>query len=466
MSPTRRNVLQAGAGAAAGALAGCLGTLGVGGDDPDGYAALYALWDWADTVGGEAMNFETPVEAGEMGHGWTPDSDIVPRIVATDAFVYLDTPEFQWAVDAADALARDYADEVLLVDALDGLGPQLLPFDGADDPPEPVSDREFSRDELALGEFQIWDRRTDQQEGRWHSDRGHWHGGPPDVAVGDGVPLEVIVPHASNEEIAAPLGEDERFRADVRFVEGADRSVLDIESRGDHVLLRGESPGETALVFEIYDGDELVVETTGDPARVTVVEAYDEGYPGSFDPHAWVDPVLAGEMVGTIADALAAHDPDNAETYRTNAETYRAELAAVDEQLAGVVADADLDIAVFAGHNSYQYIEQRYGFELVTPTGVSPNERVSSSDIADLVDIVETNGIDTVLYDPFESARPGEDLPQLVDVLIEDSSAERAEPLTHVSGVTPEWDENDWGYVEQMEEVNIPSLSAALNPDR
>ncbi len=74
-----------------------------------------------------------------------------------------------------------------------------------------------------------------------------------------------------------------------------------------------------------------------------------------------------------------------------------------------MVADAGLDVAVFTGHDSDQCIKQRYGFGLVTPTGVSPNEEVSNSHIVDLVELIETNGIETMLYDPFEAAQPGED---------------------------------------------------------
>ena len=466
VNPTRREVLGAGGAATAGALAGCLGGLVPGGTDPDGYASFFALQDWADAVGGDVLAVQTPVETGEMGHGWTPDGDIVPRIVRTDLFIYLDTSEFQWAVDAASTLARDYGEEVTVVDALAGLGPRLLPFDGGGDPPERVSDREFDRSDLAIGQFQLWDPRTGQQEGRWHSDRQHWHGGPPNVAVGDEVPVRVVVPHAEDGSTAAPLGTDQRFHAEVRFADGADESVLDIESRGDRAVLRGRATGETGLVFEIYQGDELLEDTAVDPARVTVVEEYStDATPGSFDPHAWVDPVLAGEMVGTIADAIADYDPEHADRYRANAEQYQADLVAVDRQFEQLVADADLDTAVFAGHDSYQYIQQRYGFELVTPTGVSPDESVSSGDIADLVDLIETDGIDTVLYDPFEAARPG-DYPQIVDILLDDSGATEAEPLSHVSGLTRRWAENDWGYIEQMEQVNLPSLEAALNPSR
>ena len=462
MSPTRREVLGAGAGATVGALAGCLGRFGFGGGDTDGYTAFFSLYDWASAVGGDELEFENPVGTGQMGHGWSPEGNLVPEIVDTDLFIYLDTVEFEWAQRAAETLERDHGDEIILVDALDGLGPRLLPFDTGD-PAEPVHDRSFDRAELAFDEFQIWDLRTNTQDGWWHVD--HWHGSPPDVAVDDEVPVGIVLHHVNDEDLAAPLGEDEQFRVEARVADG-DTEAVEIVPDGNRILLRGQSVGEARLVFEFYEGDELVYDTAEKPTPVTVVEEYDDDRPSSFDPHAWVDPVLAGEMVDTIADTLVEYDPDNADTYRENAAAYREALAAVDEQFEQVVADADLDTAIFAGHDSYRYIENRYDLELVTPTGVSPDEAASFDDISGLVEVIETNGIDTVLYDPFEAARPGEDIPQMVEAIFENSRAQNARMLSPVEGTTEEWAENDWGWVEQMEEVNIPSLEAALNPSR
>jgi len=465
MSPTRRELLSAGAGGAAAALAGCLGSLGLGDDvDADGYTAFFALHEWAEAVAGDGLSFENPVETGEMGHGWSPDFDIEANILSTDLFVYLDTVEFEWAQRAADTIERDHGDEVVVIDAFEGLGPRLLPFDTGGRP-EPARDRTFDRSELAFGEFEIWDLRTDVQEGWWHEtdEEAHWHGSPPDVAVGDEVPVGVVLHHVDDENLVAPLGVDEQFRLDARIVDG--EHTLDATADGDRLLLRGESTGEARLVFEFYKGEELVYDTAPDPTTVTVVTEYDDDRPSSFDPHAWVDPVLAGEMVDTIADELAAYDPDNATRYRENAAAYREDLAAVDQAFEQVVTDADLDVAIFAGHDSYRYIEHRYEFDLVTPTGVSPDEAATFDDISGLVETIEANGIDTVLYDPFEAARPGEDLPQLVEALLENSHADNARMLTPVEGVTEEWAEDGWGWVEQMEEINIPSLERALNPE-
>ncbi|MEF8936730.1 MAG: zinc ABC transporter substrate-binding protein, partial [Halovenus sp.] len=128
------------------------------------------------------------------------------------------------------------------------------------------------------------------------------------------------------------------------------------------------------------------------------------------------------------------------------------------------VDTAELDVAILAGHDSYSYVEQRYGFDLKTPTGISPDARASRDDIINLIETIEENEIDTILYDPFESSSPGDDFPQIVDSILEESSAEHAEPLTPVSGTTDQWEENGWGWIEQMEQVNMDSLDAALNP--
>ena len=342
MNPTRRDVLRAGAGlAAAGSLAGCLDTVGLGAEetDADGYAMFFALHDWAEQVGGDRMSFANPVSTGKMGHGWRPNADITPEVASTGMFVYLDTPDFEWARRVANNLERDH-DDVVVVDLLDGMDQYLL------------------------------------------------------SATGDG--------HDHDEE-----------------------------NHDDN------AGGET------HDGEQR-----------------DEFH----DPHIWIDPVPVQEMVDRLAEEFAAVDPDNAEVYEQNATAYNERIQGVHEEFERVLGDAELDTAVFAGHDSYRYVERRYGFELKTPTGISPDARASRDDIIGLIEIIEANGIDTILYDPFESSSPGDDYPQIVDSILEESSATDAEPLTPVSGTTDRWEENGWGWIEQMEQVNIDSLDAALNP--
>ncbi|NUC72270.1 zinc ABC transporter substrate-binding protein [Haloterrigena sp. SYSU A558-1] len=181
----------------------------------------------------------------------------------------------------------------------------------------------------------------------------------------------------------------------------------------------------------------------------------------SFDPHAWLDPVLARDILENIVDGLVEAHPDEEETFRANADEYVDVLEDVDQQFEALIEDADRRTAVFAGHDSFTYLEDRYGFELHTPVGVSPNEEPSQSEISETIDHIDENGIDTILYDAFDA--PEGQHPPLVGTLLDGSDATDAMPLATASGTLASWEERGWGYREQMEEINIPAFREALD---
>ncbi|QFU83558.1 metal ABC transporter substrate-binding protein [Natronorubrum aibiense] len=363
MDLTRRTLVKATAGVVAtGGIAGCLDDVSsadVGLDS--GYAAFFTLWDWAEQVSGDEIEFENPVGTGEAGHGWSPSGDLTREIADSGAFIYLDTPEFSWAQDIAATLESDY-DAVAVIDGLEGLDDQLLG----------------------------WDHEVDTAE-HDHEEDDHSHDDDHS--------------HENDSHDDHDHDDDHNHEND---------------SHDDH------------------DHDE-----------------------SSADPHVWLDPVLAQDIVDTIATGLADADPDNADTYEENAAAYRSELESLDERFEELVADADQQTVVFAGHDSFTYLQDRYGFEIHTPIGVSPQEDVSSSAISETIDLVDEEGIDTVLYDPFEA--PEGQYPPLVETLLESSAATDAMELTHMSGTLSTWADNDWGYREQMEEINLPAFREALN---
>lgn len=176
---------------------------------------------------------------------------------------------------------------------------------------------------------------------------------------------------------------------------------------------------------------------------------------GDFDPHFWLDPVRAADCVETIRDGLAEADPDRADAYESNAERYLEDLSALDERYSAQLEDRELDTVVVASHDSYGYLADRYGFEVHSPVGISPNAEPGSSEIRDTIDFVDENDVDVVLYDAFESEN-------LAKTVVADSGAEKTMPLTSIAGTTEKWHGNNWGYVEQMIEVNLPALKAAL----
>lgn len=332
MGGTRRAVLKRGVGAmAAASVAGCLDSVGSGAptvaDGADGggaTASFFTLYDFARHVGGDALDVENAVPAGQHGHGWEPRSDITLDIVDRDAFVYLGIEGFQrWADDAVAEIERNHGG-VAVIDAVAGV--ELSAYD---------------------------DRSAD------HSDHDHSDGG----------------------------------------------------DSHDH---------------------------------------------GNDDPHFWMDPVRAQGAVETIRDRLIEIDGDNAGTYEDNAEAYLADLADLDERFEAELADRDRDVVVVAGHNSYGYLADRYGFEIHTPQGVSPDTDASPAGIADTVDLVEREGIEYVLYDYFE----GDDLARTI--VEEAESAVGTAILSSTESITEEWKSEGLDYVGQMDGINLPSLRKAL----
>lgn len=381
------------------------------------------------------------------------------RSTRSDAFVYLDTPEFAWAQDVAGHLEADY-DDVAVIEGLEGFGhDRLLAFD-ADPEVEPDYDHDWNPEAIEIDDtngLDIVNRNTGEVIAYWHVD--YWHGGVPDVPVGG----EILLGGNFKDEAerVLPLGGEYPFEIDARLAEGATEGIVEIESEGDRLTLVGQDVGETAIVFQLRADGEVRWETSEEAIAVQVVPELDgEEVDEFYDPHVWVDPVLAGDVIHTIVEGLSEIDPDNAETFEERAEEYGSRFKGVYEGVEDLVADAERTTAVLAGHDAFRYLDHRYGFEIHTPTGVSPKESPSPGAIAETINIVDEAGVGTILYDSF-GAPEGEVAP-LAETVVKNSSATGVAPLSPAEGTTSEWVEEGWGWVEQMEEINLPLLADAL----
>lgn len=66
---------------------------------------------------------------------------------------------------------------------------------------------------------------------------------------------------------------------------------------------------------------------------IEMIPIAEGAYEGKANPHAWIGPRTALVYVDNIRDALALHDPDNAETYSANAEAYKKRITETIEPL-------------------------------------------------------------------------------------------------------------------------------------
>lgn len=102
-----------------------------------------------------------------------------------------------------------------------------------------------------------------------------------------------------------------------------------------------------------------------------------------LDPHAWLDPANARHWLGLIAAELSAQDPENAAIYAANAEKAQADLAALDGEIAALLAPVkDKPLVVF--HDAYGYFAGHYGLTIAASIAEGDAANPGAKHIAEL----------------------------------------------------------------------------------
>ncbi len=171
-----------------------------------------------------------------------------------------------------------------------------------------------------------------------------------------------------------------------------------------------------------------------------------------YDPHIWLDPLLAKQQVLVIKEALIQADPSNAVHYENNAIAYNAKLDALDLKIKSELSDCKKDTVV-PFHNAFSYLAKRYGFNVFSLSGIAPESEASAAELKRLVDFVKENNIKVVF---------AEDLvdPRLAEVLAKEAGAQ-VMILSPLEGLSKEEIAAGKTYLTKMEE-NISNLKIAL----
>lgn len=119
----------------------------------------------------------------------------------------------------------------------------------------------------------------------------------------------------------------------------------------------------------------------------------------SVDGHLWLDPGNAQLMAARIADVLAEHDPEHAETYRTNGAAVQARLDTLDAELARRLAPVRR-VPFIVLHDAYQYLERRYGLASVGSITITPEQPPGARRLRELRERIGANGARCVFREP------------------------------------------------------------------
>jgi len=234
----------------------------------------------------------------------------------------------------------------------------------------------------------------------------------------------VVATHSLLGDLATNVFGDE---AEVEVVMPAGTDPHEFEPSAAQVAMLNEADLVVANGLGFEAGLTDALDAAADDG-VTVLELGEDLDPlpladgGGEDPHWFTDPLRmarAASLVATAAEEVEALDPT---VVTEQAAEHAAAIEAADAEIA-----ADLDAVpedqrqLVTNHEVFGYFADRYGFEVVgtiIPSGTTLAEP-SSSELADLVAVIEETGVPAVFADTSSSA-------DLAEVLAEETGEDIA----------------------------------------
>jgi zinc transport system substrate-binding protein len=139
---------------------------------------------------------------------------------------------------------------------------------------------------------------------------------------------------------------------------------------------------------------------------------------GDLDPHFWLDPTRLGSVAEAVEQQLAEADPGHADDYAANLAALEDDLTALDDELRAGLQDCRIDTVVVS-HNAFAYFAERYGLHVESINGMTPDAEPSPAHLAQLSDLIESEGITTVFSETLATR-------ELADTLAGDLGLETA----------------------------------------
>jgi zinc transport system substrate-binding protein len=186
---------------------------------------------------------------------------------------------------------------------------------------------------------------------------------------------------------------------------------------------------------------------------LNLLKGSDSESAGVYDPHLWLDPVLAKKEVENIRDALVKVNPDNSQYYHSNADKFIAELNDLDNKIKTELTTCDKkDFIAF--HNAFTYFANRYGLNQHSIHGVTPEGEILPQRLQQVIQTARDLGLNIVYSEDLVDPRSAEVISQEIPngkVLI----------LSPIEGIDSEEQKAGIGYLDKMKE-NVDNLKIGL----
>lgn len=194
----------------------------------------------------------------------------------------------------------------------------------------------------------------------------------------------------------------------------------------------------------------ITVETSKD---LKLLENADKDEELKYDPHVWLNPMLAKKQMEAIKNALVTADPSNKEYYEKNYADNAKKLDEFNKEfMDAVVKFKKKDIVV--AHQAFGYICDAYSLKQVAIEGLTADAEPSPAKMAEIVKFAKENDVKYIFFEELVS-------PKVAEAIAKEVGA-KTEVLNPLEGLEEKDIEAGKDYFSVMRE-NLEALKKALN---
>lgn len=154
------------------------------------------------------------------------------------------------------------------------------------------------------------------------------------------------------------------------------------------------------VIVNASDGIELMTRDGGESEDGS-------GTNSSYDPHVWLDPILASRQVDNIKKGLIEADPQNEAAYEANASAFKDKLADLDNAYRTGLADCGR-VDIVTSHQAFKYLAARYDIKVMAISGLSPDEEPSPQRLAEIAQFARRNDVQYIFFETLVSPKLAE----------------------------------------------------------
>lgn len=183
-------------------------------------------------------------------------------------------------------------------------------------------------------------------------------------------------------------------------------------------------------------------------------EENDHAHPEGLDPHIWMNPRVAQDMVRKILEGFLKVDPANRDYYTETAELYIKQLDSLDRRIERDLQKVATRTILYGGHFAFGHFAHRYNLEHLSPyAGFSPNAEPTAQRLHQLINRMKELNLKVVYHEELIE-------PRVARIIAQETGANLM--LLHgLHNVTKEELSRGVTYISLMEE-NLEKLKLGL----